>query len=1417
MEVLDDDEEDEDLYGPEPSLGATDFTLSPFNAPSLRSPDEPQQRAAQPVGRRASSKRHSLAPGAYVAGAITASVPSLAQLLAEDECGWEAAGGCASPSLMDMTVALGGRVSVAPSPQAAAAASPLAQQHWAPAAPSPAAGAVPGDQTVTVAMDLTCAFGGVLSSRQPSEPEAFAAAQEVHSFLLEDNGATMGFSAALAAGVHPRWGAQRRSMAPGDLTAPFPAVPEGDEAAEQSPLAEALAAAATPRRLSAAAGGESPSLWSALCAAPTPAQSTGAPSLSPPPPAALSPLAAPAALPCSPLSASPAVASPSAAFLSFHAPSPAPSPASRLSPLPAAPTPAAAASPPAQLPASPRRSPRHSPAAVAAAPASPPPELRVSPRRSPRASPAAAAAPAPPAAAASAPTPQFHMGSVSPRPTPRPARLSAGGRLSTGGRRMSAGAAPAESPAAAHGSPQPLPAAALSPLFMRLAQQREALAGASPSPAAAIAASPAALQQLPAASPASEPRAASPFSPREFTFAVPALAAPASPEALLAASSEAMDLDSPTASPSVSTGAPESEKAQEIYVEPVLMTLPAAASPAAALSPVAEAMEEGAALSEDIFDFRMPSATANAVISGTKIAAAAAAASASPLGAPASVTRGSMLFSPSLALGRYASMQPLGATPTRDETMDVMAGGAGVASPDGEEGGDDTLFAFRTSPGGQAGVAEEMDEETPPLVGQGPPSMMRARRSTGAVPAETTIFSYDPDSTAETGAQALPPRSSATDDSLFASTVSWEAQAAQRAAALAAQRRSPSPLPAGSPVDEEGLLDSTGDTQAYAAALKAKLAAMLNGTPTGDTSLEPPSRSPTPVHGFFGGPTPGGGASVLRGLPVAPQPLASALVQPGLPRRSMGGAALRRASFMPQPHHPQQQQQQTVPASIPRPAPPPSTALARPPLSYAALCESMGVSWKDHVRARRSSVMPCGLGAAAPPSTLDQALRLWCITAPEVEAQDALREALEREWEAAADGVAAATARIDQAPPKACFDAARADEATLAAMREDAKAMQRACKAAAKGRAAQLRAAANGELIEKLRGNVTLLDEHLDMVASAKIALEDVAAGIATMAASAAPAPAVARPAASATMQAAQLSARLSAHQAALAAAQENTATAEARLASLSARRTQVQAALANAQARLARATGRPTSATAAADAASAHADAAAATAAAAAALDRGAEADILAKVSGWRVTRLGAESVSLELSGAAFCLHASFEQGGAGVSASAEVLPAPAGAPLRGRGAPERIALAAQLAAPLTAHGARMPEALQPLALRCGRATDALLELDACVAAYPRLASIACGEQLPERTLVLSFVLLQPVQRKLIATLTLPPGADPYAHWAVDVAARIGADGMRAAADIGARCAAVAPGLRRIARIAAVLDEELLAGVDAA
>jgi len=62
-------------------------------------------------------------------------------------------------------------------------------------------------------------------------------------------------------------------------------------------------------------------------------------------------------------------------------------------------------------------------------------------------------------------------------------------------------------------------------------------------------------------------------------------------------------------------------------------------------------------------------------------------------------------------------------------------------------------------------------------------------------------------------------------------------------------------------------------------------------------------------------------------------------------------------------------------------------ALAAPDASYAATLDALRVSYKEHVRAQRSSVAAGlgGLGAQpAPPATLAQALRLWCIVAPEL-------------------------------------------------------------------------------------------------------------------------------------------------------------------------------------------------------------------------------------------------------------------------------------------------------------------------------------------------------------------------------------------------------------------------------------------------
>ena len=918
---------------------------------------------------------------------------------------------------------------------------------------------------------------------------------------------------------------------------------------------------------------------------------------------------------------------------------------------------------------------------------------------------------------------------------------------------------------------------------------------------------------------------------------------------------------------------------------------PRAASPVASLagspapvSPLMAALTSSplvmplmAAPVDDVFDFRLPAAVAAAaVLSAAKKAgasphAASPAPAASPLAswvavqtggkAPASVGGGAPFsFSPSVTgvTAHFASAQPLGATPTREHTFTglpgpVPASGARRASAPPSAGRlgdeDDTLFEFRTSPGGPSLPVAD-DDDTPPLVGHGPPSMARPRRSTAGVTrgglGETTLFSYEPDSTVEPGTRALPsPRgASNANDSLFATTAVPGGQAAGEDAVMtdaAGASFAPDPqVLAGSPVAEADPLDLTQDTDAYAAALKAKLAAMLAGTPTGDTSLEPPSRSPTPVtmhHHHFtaaatgAAPHTAGGnvtaaftpaapnaamappGSVLRGLPVAPPPQPHVLAQPGLPRRSLGGPALRRVSFMPQQHHQQHQQAPPPPPVAPRPHASPRQVA---PLSYGALLDTLGVSWKEHVRARRSSVAQPQWGAApAAPATLDQALRLWCLTVPEVEAQDTLREALEQRWEEAQRLVAARATEVDARPPQACFAAASADDAALQGLREEALRMQRACKAAAKGACARLRAAANAQHVEKLGANIRLLDEQLALVRSHNEALTDVMSGISTLAGAARTQAQAQGAGPSQVMQAAMMRATLTQRQAQLAAAQQARAEGDARAAEAAATRARLSAELAGVTARLDRARAASGNTTSYSGDAYAEDD----TQAASAAVERRAETDILEKVCGWHLAGVTPSDVTLALAGGMFTLRAAFVDGASqGVQASAEVVTSrwAGDSGIKGRSRADRLALAAHLAAPLQSSGAAMRDAVAPLAVRCARATGVVEDLEACVAAFPRLVVTVLSAE--ERTVQLKFSINQPdvdgARRQLTARVVLQPGGAQGMQ--VAVAAVVGAAHMRPAADITADCAAVAPGVRCMQRLCAVLQADLMRGLSA-
>jgi hypothetical protein len=1317
-------------------------------------------------------------PTAYVPGAITAAVPSLAQLVQDDEAASEGDDGdgqaaawaalppmapptqwglfeAASPSLMDITTAVG--------------VSPLVSARGGPS-PAPSA----GRRSTSFgggggAMDLTAALGP-LSMHTPSEPEAFAAAALFDHDAGDDF--TLGLTTALQSGYHPRWGRRRSTMAPGDMTTsmPFSPVPEGSPGDGATP--DAVAAARSPSLgftpAAAAPGAKSPTPSSV--AAPVALQSPSVRLRSPPP-----------SLPSSPSSASKAAAAPAQAHamaLGVHSPRPTPRVSlgarrSLGSPKPAALTPAGAASPTPVLAATP------SPAMVQALPM-------------PQLSPVVAALPSPLAASPTAAATSDFSFDV-------PAAV------------LAPTTSPLPSPAAV--SPRPSPAA--------------------PSPAAAASEAP-----LPAAG-----------TPRD---------------------EDAMDMDTlPDTGAAVAAG-PSPRAASPVAS---LAGSPAPLSPLmAALTSSPLVMPLMAAPVDDVFDFRLPAAVAAAaVLSAAKKAGASPQApspapAASPLAswvavqtggkAPASVGGGAFAFSPSVTgvTAHFASAQPLGATPTREHTftglpVPVPASGARRASAPPSAArlgdGDDTLFEFRTSPGGPSLPVAD-DDDTPPLVGHGPPSMARPRRSTAGVTrgglGETTLFSYEPDSTVEPGTRALPPSRGASnvDDSLFATTAVPGGQAAGEDAVMmdaagAAFMPAPQVL-AGSPVAEADPLDLTQDTDAYAAALKAKLAAMLAGTPTGDTSLEPPSRSPTPVtmhHHHFTAAVTGaaphtvGGnvttaftpaapnaamappGSVLRGLPVAPPPQPHVLAQPGLPRRSLGGPALRRVSFMPQ----HQQQPPPPPVAAPRPQASPRQVA---PLSYGALLDTLSVSWKEHVRARRSSVAQPQWGPApAAPATLDQALRLWCLTAPEVEAQDTLREALEQRWEEAQRLVATRATEVDARPPQACFAAARADDAALQGLREEALRMQRACKAAAKGACARLRAAANAQHVEKLGANIRLLDEQLALVRSHNEALTDVMSGISTLAGAARTQAQAQGAGPSQVMQAAMMRATLAQRQAQLAAAQQARAEGDARAAEAAATRARLAAELAGVTARLDRARADSGNNTSHSSDAYAEDD----TQAASAAVERRAEADILEKVCGWHLAGVTPGDVTLALAGGMFTLRAAFVDGASQeVRASAEVVASrwPGDSGIKGRSRADRLALAAHLAAPLQSSGVAMRDAVAPLAVRCGRATGVVEDLEACVAAFPRLVVTILSAE--ERTVQLKFSINQPdvdgARRQLTARVVLQAGGAQGMQ--VAVAAVVGAAHMRPAADITADCAAVAPGVRAMQRLCAVLQADLMRGLSA-
>jgi len=479
------------------------------------------------------------------------------------------------------------------------------------------------------------------------------------------------------------------------------------------------------------------------------------------------------------------------------------------------------------------------------------------------------------------------------------------------------------------------------------------------------------------------------------------------------------------------------------------------------------------------------------------------------------------------------------------------------------------------------------------------------------------------------------------------------------------------------------------------------------------------------------------------------------------------------------------------------------------PLSYGALLDVLNLSWKEHVRARRSSVVGPAGGIAPPPSTLDQALRLWCLAVPEVEATDALREALERAWEDAQRQVGALAAQVEASPPPLCVAAATADEAAMQDMRLEAQRVQRACKAAAKGSCTRLRLSTNSQLIAKLKGNAKLLDEQLLLVRSHRESLADVMSGISQLAAAAPRAPAAA--AAGALDSPAMLRATLAQRQAQLASAAQARVHGEARAAEAATNRARLAAELAAASASLDRAR----SASAVDDLGS-QVDSLAISAA----VERSAEADILTKVCGFSISAVTAGSVTLDLAGGLFRVHAAYADNLQAVVATAEVVPAGGDAVSSsvawGRSRSDRLTLAAHLASPLTSSGTSVRDAAAPLALRCARAADMLSDLEDCVCAFPRLVVTVLSPE--QRTVQLKFSINQPeasgARRPLTARETLPAGADPQGAVEVDVVATVGAAHMRDAAHIGADCVAVTPGLRRLQRICRVLHADLLQGV---
>ena len=132
-------------------------------------------------------------------------------------------------------------------------------------------------------------------------------------------------------------------------------------------------------------------------------------------------------------------------------------------------------------------------------------------------------------------------------------------------------------------------------------------------------------------------------------------------------------------------------------------------------------------------------------------------------------------YTPSLGPSAFQGhMFPLGATPTRDATLPALA--LGLPATATVAAADDSLFDFRTDPGGQA----SRGDDTPPTVGAGPASLPRSRFSQGprvAASVTTTMFAYEPEGADVAPGSAPPPaRGSPADrDSLFASTATLAA------------------------------------------------------------------------------------------------------------------------------------------------------------------------------------------------------------------------------------------------------------------------------------------------------------------------------------------------------------------------------------------------------------------------------------------------------------------------------------------------------------------------------------------------------------------------------------------------------------------------------------------------------------------